>query len=821
LKAIVMAGGGGTRLRPLTCDLPKPMVPVINRPMLAYTLELLAKHGFSEIGVTLQYQPEDIKDCFGDGSDYGVKLRYFIEDSPLGTAGSVKNAADFLDDTFIVISGDALTDFDLTKAVEFHRREGGLATLVLTRVENPLEYGVVIADNRGRVRRFLEKPGWGEVFSDTVNTGIYVLEPRVLDDIPTDQMFDFSKDLFPLLLERGEPLLAHVAEGYWCDIGGLEQYRGAHIDVLEGRLSLNLKEKELSQGIYIGRDVQVDPTARIYPPVVIGAGCRVGAEVVLDSYTVLGPNTEVQDGASVKRGITWSHTFIGKRASLHGGIVCRNARLGKRVEVYENAVIGDGVVVEEQAVIKPGVKVWPEKVVESGARLCHSLVWGERVSRGLFSRHGVAGVVNRDLTPEVAARLGGAFGSLLAGKSAVLASDHWPASRMLKDALATGMQSAGVRVLAGGDLPLSVLREAVAELKTGGGAHVHFDRQGETVITFVDKEGLNISRGEERKVEQLYFREDFHRVPGEEINSPKSVSGLVANYRSRLINQLDLDSLSRYGFKVVLGCPPPLIQSILLPLLQGAGATVVTLHAPMNGDSAGKWEQAVIEAVSRERADLGAIVDANAETLLLFDEQGRPIGNHLYTALTALLVLEANQGGRVAVPVTASSAIDELASVYQAEVRRVKTTPRALMEALKREARQNQGALNQYLLSFDAVEALLRIMEYMAQRSLKLSQLVDKLPLLRRQEREVAVAWGEKGRVMRRLIEESEKQERELVDGLRVRHGKGWATILPDPERPSYHIYSEGYNEEYARSLADFYEERVRYLRGNGVKSNS
>lgn len=219
---------------------------------MEYAIELLKKHGIYRIAVTLQYLPEHIKDYFGNGSAWGVELYYFVEESPLGTAGSVKNAEDFLDEPFIVVSGDALTDFDLSKAIDFHFRAASQATLVLTTVDAPLEYGVVVTHNDGRIRRFLEKPGWGEVFSDQVNTGIYILQPEVLGEIPSGGMYDFSKNLFPKLFEQQKPLFGYVASGYWCDIGNLEQYRHAHEDLLSGRVRLPLPGVELAPGVRTG-----------------------------------------------------------------------------------------------------------------------------------------------------------------------------------------------------------------------------------------------------------------------------------------------------------------------------------------------------------------------------------------------------------------------------------------------------------------------------------------------------------------------------------------------------------------------------------------
>ena len=240
MKAIIMAGGKGTRLRPLTCNKPKPMVPIANRPMMEHILNLLKEHGFNEVLITACFLPEQIENYFGDGSQYGLELKYLTEEVPLGTAGSVRNGAEFLTETFLVISGDALTDIDLRAAVESHRQRGATASLILTRVDNPLEYGVVICDQEGRIKRFLEKPGWGEVFSDTVNTGIYILEPKIFEYYQQGQEYDFSKHLFPQLLSAGEPLFGYVADGYWSDIGNLEQYRQAHYDVLSGKVRVSI-----------------------------------------------------------------------------------------------------------------------------------------------------------------------------------------------------------------------------------------------------------------------------------------------------------------------------------------------------------------------------------------------------------------------------------------------------------------------------------------------------------------------------------------------------------------------------------------------------
>src|SRR5438552_17239159 len=240
MKAVVMAGGEGTRLRPLTSNQPKPMVPIVGKPCMEHIVELLRTHGFEDVIITVAFLPQAIRSYFGDGESLGVNIEYSVEESPLGTAGSVRLASDRLDDTFLVISGDALCDIDLGKIVEFHRRQGAACTIGLKSVENPLEFGIVVTDEDGRVGGFLEKPSCGQVFSDTSNTGIYVLEPEVLKHIPQDRPYDFSKELFPLLLEMGRPIYGHVFDGYWQDIGDLDQYRQANFDALDERVRVEI-----------------------------------------------------------------------------------------------------------------------------------------------------------------------------------------------------------------------------------------------------------------------------------------------------------------------------------------------------------------------------------------------------------------------------------------------------------------------------------------------------------------------------------------------------------------------------------------------------
>src|SRR6266567_8082638 len=271
MKAVVMAGGEGTRLRPLTSNQPKPMVPIVGKPCIEHILELLRSHGLHDVLITLAFLPQAIRSYFGDGESLGISIDYSVEDSPLGTAGSVRLAADKLDETFLVISGAALCDVNLSKLIAFHKEREAAVTIGLKSVENPLEFGIVVTDEDGRIERFLEKPSWGQVFSDTINTGIYVMEPEVLRHIPDDRPYDFSKELFPLLLEMGRPLYGFTMDGYWQDIGNLDQFRQANFDALDERVSLDVPGIRLRGNVWIGEGVELDDVAGVEGPAFIGS----------------------------------------------------------------------------------------------------------------------------------------------------------------------------------------------------------------------------------------------------------------------------------------------------------------------------------------------------------------------------------------------------------------------------------------------------------------------------------------------------------------------------------------------------------------------
>jgi NDP-sugar pyrophosphorylase family protein len=337
MRAVILAGGEGTRLRPLTLALPKPVVPVVDRPFLRYQLDLLSQVGVEDVVFSIAYQPDRVRAVFGDGAALGKRIRYAVEETPLGTGGAVKNAEPWLDDTTIVFNGDVLTDVDLPAVVDLHRRTRSAATLVLAPVPNPAAYGLVETDADGRVRRFIEKPDPSQVTTDTINAGIYVLDTATLGLMPPAVNHSIERRFFPDLLARGDRVTAHVHRGYWIDIGTPEKYLQVHRDILGGRFPVALDGRAQAGG-WVHAEAALDPGAALEPPFYIGPRCRVAAGARVGAGAVLTAGVSLAPGAHVADSVLWEGARVGRGARVAGAL------LGHGVEVDERAAVGAGAV---------------------------------------------------------------------------------------------------------------------------------------------------------------------------------------------------------------------------------------------------------------------------------------------------------------------------------------------------------------------------------------------------------------------------------------------------------------------------------------------
>ncbi|MFL5963353.1 MAG: sugar phosphate nucleotidyltransferase [Gaiellaceae bacterium] len=814
MRAVVMAGGEGTRLRPLTSNQPKPMVPIVGKPCMEHIIELLRDHGFEDIVITVAFLPQAIRSYFGDGESLGVNIEYSVEESPLGTAGSVRLASDRLDDTFLVISGDALCDIDLSGIVAAHREKGADVTIGLKSVENPLEFGIVVTDEDGRVERFLEKPSWGQVFSDTINTGIYVLEPEVLRHIPTDRPFDFSKELFPLLLEMGRPIYGHVCEGYWQDIGNLDQYRQANFDALDEKVRLNVPGLKIRGDVWIGEGVEIDDVEGVEGPAFIGNYCTISPESSVGPYTVLGPATTLRERSRVSRSVIDASCYIGRSAVIEGAILGRNCDVRPHARVHEGVAIGDQVTLGDQSAVFPGVRIYPYKEVEYGAQIHESLIWESRATTRVFSQDGVVGLVNVDLTPEVALRFGAALGtSLKRGARVVASRESAPAYRMIKRALISGLNSTGIQVADLRTLPAPVGKHLLKTQGYDAAFHVGASTTDpEAVqIRLFERPGVALSVAMQKEVEKHFLRQELRRVPFGAVGSVAYPARARESYATDLLADLDVEAIRANGFRIIVDYGYS-AGSYVLPLVLGPlGVEAITAHA-FESDS-GAAPVRIAETIDQARrlvpaveATFGAVFDRSAERLFLIDETGREIRPDQALLLFLHLIGLSGSTGTVAVPITATSQVDEVVG-ERFQVVRTQASLAGLTQAAAADGVVFAGApgggyvFPRFLPAYDAIASLCKLLELLAAVEQPMSKLVSQLPRPTLIHRQVQCPWALKGTVMRVLNERYAEGDVDVTDGIKIFDERGWVQVLPDADEPVIHLYAEGDTTESSEDL--------------------
>src|SRR5688572_17968273 len=743
MKGVIMAGGFGTRLKPLTINRPKPMVPVANRPIMEHIVDLLRKHGITDLISILYFQPDHITSHFGDGSDFGVRMQYVTADADYGTAGAVRNAYDLIgDERVIVISGDVLTDFDLSAALQEHEARQADATIALTSVDNPLAFGIVIVDRAtGKIVRFLEKPTWGEVFSDTINTGIYILEPSALARVPFRTNFDFSKDLFPKMLRDKAGLYGHVAQGYWRDIGNLDEYRRAHEDVLAGRVKLNIAGASSGMngatvwqedGVQLGADVTMQGT------VVLGRNVRIGSGVTLDNV-IVAHDGEIGDGSNFSHVVAWEECRAGAEARMSQGVCATGVRIGKGALIRENCILSDRSEVGDYAVVGPNVKIWPEKVVEERAALTHSLIWGEAWERSLFSGARVSGVPNFELTPEIAVRLAGAYGAMLGPGSFVATSrDSDRACRMINRALMVGFMSSGVNAEDLRVMPIPVVRHAVHHGRETGGIHVRrspFDAKVVDIL-FFDADGRDLPPGKTQSIERLFGREDFPRAGPDGTGDLNFPTRVVEGYTEHFMSEVDRDLISSREFTLVVDYAYGTTIEVFPRLLGALHAETVSLDAYAAPGRLSRSEEEFGEGLARLggivrsiNADVGLWLDPGGEVVYLVDDAGRALGAELTQTVYVQLALEQLGLKRIAIPVTSPAGVADLIRKHGGEVIWTKTEHHAMM-ASATNAELVAGARGEFIFSdfipaYDGMFAAVKLLEALARSGAKLREIAD------------------------------------------------------------------------------------------------
>lgn len=758
-----MAGGEGTRLRPLTCDMPKPMARLCGRPIIEHILDLLSENGVDEAAVSLRYLPQKIKDNFPSFEFNGLKLRFFVEDEPLGTAGGVKFAAANFKEDFIVISGDAMCDFNLKAAMNFHREKGAAATLVLSRVADPREYGLVVTDGAGAVKGFVEKPGWAQAVTDAVNTGIYILNPSCLSMIPDGKCFDFAKDLFPLMLSKGMRVYGFDAEGYWCDIGDIGAYTSCQFEMLDG--NVDCRFEGLSRGSIYYKSRIPDGNYNVIPPVYFGEGVRIGDYSTIGPFAVIDDDCSVGSGASIKNSVMLPGSYAGDHCELRGALVCPGASLKRRASMYEGSVAGADCIIGADASVSPGVRIWPGKIVEDGARAAANIKSGS-VRRGIFDDEGITGEVGADLTPEICARIGAAAGGVIDSARIGVGCDGSVAGKNLMNAAAAGVLSAGAEVCSFGGGFESLFNFAVTFFGLDAGLFVRMSGS-KAALELNGKGGLSVGRAFERKIENAVSTGEIRRCEPADYKEPFALPGVKPVYKSELLKHAK-DGLA--GLSVTAKSPNREIQRFFTELLHELGCS---------------------------EGGIRAHFDASGCISSFFDEEGNYITPEQTLALGCIVEFE--NGSDVALPYDAPRVIDSIASKYGRKVLRYLSCP-----ADKSDEPARKLALSQMWVR-DGLANALRILSYVKKRNRTLAEIAKSLPRFAVAVK--AIRCNENpGKLLRRLLPEKVLQP---AEGVLLSRANGRVLLSPSKRGKGLKILAEAADMETAGELCAEVESKL------------
>ncbi|MCX7930715.1 MAG: sugar phosphate nucleotidyltransferase [Chlorobi bacterium] len=829
--AVVMAGGFGTRLRPLTMELPKPMVPIANTPMMEHIVRLLAKHNMRRVLAVLYYNPDAITSYFGDGAIHGVTMEYVLAAADYGTAGSIKNAESFLQNgRFLIISGDVLTDFNLTQAIEFHCQRNADTTIVLTRANNPLQYGIVITADDGRVERFLEKPSWGEVFSDTINTGIYIIEPHVLDLIPASREFDFSKDLFPLMLQRGDRLYGYIASGYWRDVGNLNEYQQAHFDVLEGKVAVSIGGTKHGS-VWIGEGCQIGDNVRFRGAVVIGDGTTIGDGTIIEN-SVIGKDCIIEPAAQINRSVLWDKVTVGMHSFLDTDVLAQGVNVGSGVTVMENVFIAEECVIGDGATLEPNIKLWPRKIVEPLAIVARSMIQEEKWARELFTHARISGASNVEMNAEFAARLGTAIGTALPiGNTIISSRDPDPTSRLIKHALVAGLLSAGISVDDLQTTPIPQARIATRNRGAAIGFHVRrsFRNPTQTDIVLFGPDGRDISTDMTKKIERFFFGEDIRRVPFERVGHLRYPERQNQSYIAQYLSALDVELIRQRRFRVLIDYSFGMAVSIFPGILGQLDCSALAVNSyiePYRASTTAADEDNRREISNIMRSlgyEIGFKIDPGVERIALVDDRGYWFSSMRLLTIVTKLFLESNRSHQpyaIAVPVEATREVDLIAADYGVTVIRTKNSHSAMMEATRNEQVHFVGGTRggfifpEFSTATDGLYTIGKLLEMIARTGLVLSELDETLPKRYQVRRAVLCPWHRKGAVMRQVMEWSASYRRELIDGVKIHYNDGRsALVMPSSERSEFLIVAEADTEIEAIDLASQIVQQVEKWR--------
>ncbi len=745
MKAVILAGGEGVRLRPLTCNLPKPLVPICGKPVLFYILDLLERNGCDEAVIALRYKASAIEKLIEEGRYKRMTVSFSREESPLGTAGCVKKAADnfgraFKDD-FIVISGDAVCDFGLEKAFLYHKSRNSAATIITKQVDDPREYGLILGDN-GSVSGFTEKPSFMNCRSDMANTGIYILSPSVLSLIPPEKKWDFAGNVFPEMLNKKLPLCYYEENGYWCDIGDLSAYKRCNRDMLQGKIKLDMPESAeinavAAKGsrVYCGRNSVLSPDALIAGDTVIGDNVYIGKNTKLRSCVIM-------NGA-----------YIGNDVTLNDCIICGNSKIGNGCAVYENAVAGENSRLGEGTVVSGGVRIWQDKSIPPDSFVNEDIKYGGSIGIRITD-NGISGETNMEITPEGAGKIGCVLPGLTEGCIAVGCNGE-PAAMALKNALLSGISSSGGTCFDCENITLPVLAYTARLLNCN--LLVFINSSDKTDIIIKNKGLLPLTRAQERLLEGGLKRGEYLSAGWESFSRINRFTGSLPLYAAFL------DAITDFvtPYNIYINASGKLGAEIYLPYLKKIGKGKIPITISLNEDG--------------------------TKSEIISDE-----GSLSYNEMVCIAALKAaERGAEVALPFSFPGSIDEVLGFYGKK-------PLRYFESSmdNKDSRARRIASRQTFLS-DGFALAISVLRYISEKKLTLSGIKDFIPSSSRESRFIRITCPPQ-RIIKRLKASPEENEGAVLsaDGERV-------FIRSNRDGTGLFLYAESFTAETASELCD------------------
>lgn len=751
MKAVIMAGGEGKRLRPLTCTLPKPTARILGKPVIEYIFDLLMRHGVNDASVTLGYMPHIIEKAYESGYK-NMNLRFIREDEPLGTAGSVKNAASDFKEPFFVISGDAMCDFDLEKIAAYHKASGAMITVVAVDAGDPREYGIIRTDRENRVIGFIEKPSWSQALSNLANTGVYIINPECLELIPKGKTYDFARDLFPMMLERDMPVYCYHTSDYWCDIGNIEAYLKCQRDVFDGKMKAPVAS--IADGIYAKKSLPKGDYG-IVPPVYIGENAEISDGAVIGPYGIVDDGCFVGTNSAVRHSCVLENSWLASDVKITGALVCHGAALKKGASMFEGSVAGSGCVIGENSAIKPDVLIWPGKIVDSDTVLSSNLKYGS-IKSEYISDNGINEKSGVRLNAENCVKIGAAMGTAV--RKIGIATDGKPFSKVMSYAVTAGITGTGSSVSDFGESYESQLGFFVN--LCGLDAGIFIESGERRAIKICGKGGLPITRSFERAFENSISKCEFRETSEKGINEVSYMHSLKNIYKQELVKQTEDDFR---GMGAIFESENEKIENIAVDCASRLGLSE---------------SDKLVFKISGNGKSVSAVCDGEA---------------YGYETLLSICCSDEMKKGRdVSLPYDAPQFLDELSKGKGSVLRYLSTSADESDSAARSLAEKQIFVRDGLFLSF-------RLLSIMKERNKSIGELADELPkrfIVRK-----TLSIGFSPTELSKAIGTKDRESDNCREGIRVSEKDGSLLIIPDKGGKAVRILAEAETAEFAEEM--------------------